>query len=273
MADFNVDNWLKSVGVTEEADLAKAKELFGSEDRLNALKDQTLMRSDYSRAMDKVKRDEAEALRYATELAEWKTQADTNLTTALTEKQRAEVEAAALRAAMEQYNIEPPKGFDKVATAPPNPNQNAPDLSGYFKKDEAAEILATAPRVNAKMFDIAAEYEELTQKRFKGMDAFVQEAIQRQMSLDNLAEEKFKFQELRETKQKESYDLAIKKAADDREAQVRAELHMPSARPEWEQPYVITNKLPLRTPTETGNARAGVDAAVAAFNEGKYRDK
>lgn len=285
MADFDIKDWLGGLELSEEHK-AVVETALSTEKNQQQIRENFLRQQDYSRRMNELataKRDaETQYGRQYQELAAWKKEADARLEKEQADKTRAIAEAAALRAAATEYGLDTSSISSTMGAAPGagagqlnNPAaQAAVDLSGYDKKFETVtQELSAAPLINAKMSDIATEYEELHGKRFKGMTSFVQEALERSVSLDQLAEEKFSFTakraEQEKTRRQTEIDLAVKEA----EARVRSELHLPTTRPGGYSSPISAHLASGGAAQTTGGAGAldGVSAAILAFNEGKYR--
>jgi hypothetical protein len=90
--------------------------------------------------------------------------------------------------------------------------------------------------------------------------------FQARRSLRDLAEEKYQFTSLRESKAKEAQEARERQLVAEAEARVRSELNIPTPRPGIPRAAIFSGDKTLET-----SPGAGVAAAIAAFNEGKYR--
>lgn len=262
--DFSVDTWLNDIGITSEEQIAEAKKILGTEDVAKNLERGYLRQSDYSRKMNEF---DSQKRQYETQVEEYVKSIYDDYTQNLTAAQQ---EVLSLKQKLNEYGLTPE--VEPTPVMPNEPKFDPESLKGTFLDKKAAdEAFAAQPKVAAKMYDIASEYEELTGKRFKGMSEFINEALTRGTSLDVLAEEKFRFSSLRETKQ--AADLAAERARirEEIEMEVRSENHLPTRRPDTVENLMFKHKNINLTSPEKTDSRGSIGAAVNAFNSGQFR--
>ena len=259
------------------------------------LKGSVLRQNDYSRviadvkkgqkdletAQEALKAKEAAVSKFQTELGTWKQGAEQSFDKALREREAADRKAQAalsrLKTIAEANGLSVEEVVKDLDTTPnsPNPNPNSPnpsgpDMSKYLTKEEVLRAQNEAGILDAMVHDLAAEYQELYGKPPKNMTELVREAITAQKPLRQFCEDKWKFSE----KRTELADADIKRRIDEavaaKEAELRSSLPLQQAPRPGEQRSPVLESTAIRQAAETPES-GGVSAAIAAYQQGKYR--
>lgn len=287
-----LDELKKTGGITDEAYTSLKSTFEGNNKADEYLKGSVLRQSDYSRQMadiqkakkevedstNALKQREADVTKFQGELSQWKAGAETNYRKALDEHEKAERKATAAVARLRSLAMangmdeaEVLKDIDVLPAKKEEPVKTSDiDTSKFLTREDLAKGIGESALVDAAIYDIASEYQELTGKSLRGAALLVQEAIKAGKTLQTYADEKFGLPKLREekaAKDKADYEKSIR---DDERAKVLSEGLIPGniapGRGDLQgSPVLRKEGIP-----EPGKGN-GIEAATAAFQAGKYR--
>jgi hypothetical protein len=294
-----LQEWVKGLGLPED----KAKvvlESFGAPEVLTKVGESVLARADYSRGMDKLKADEtalradlakkiadeeAKTVAYSKEVGKWKQDKEAVLAEATKKREEAEARLTAVQGKLKE--IAPTYGIPedqistlmtpiKITPAGDTPPRDV-DSGKWVSKDEYNRALLDMPLVAAIISELQEEHRSL----FGSTEPMPKwsEMVKQGKPLRQNWEERYKVPERR---------AAIAKDAHDKEIAEAEKRGAEAARSKWlaENPTstVVRRDSDHGSPILSVVKRAddksgrpdetrGIAAAVAAFNEGKYRDK
>ncbi len=289
---------LKAEGnLSDEAYRQLEQSLEGSSKADEYVKGSQLRQADYSRAMASVqtakgevemaaqalKAKEDAVTRYQAELGTWKAGADVNFQNALQEREKALNKANAAMARLKSLAVANGLPEDEVlkdldVTPVPNspkPGEQPIDTSRFITRENLQQTVQESALIDATIYDLSVEYQELTGKPLKGAGLLVQEAIKANRPLGDYIAQKFDFKGLRQKASDADVQRRIDEAVKAKETEILSRTNLPGANsglrtdlkgsPIFDAAHEGALKNP---PTEGGG---GVSAAVAAFNSGKFR--
>lgn len=285
-------NDLKAAGNLTDEEFKAIEAAAGKTDSF--IKDSVLRQSDYSRRQTELKTErdrltqaQSEAAEYQRQLAQWKTTADARFDAALKDAEKAKVAeqqaAARLRTIAAQYNIP-----EEVVAAnmtqhlqtqqgqQPSPQQQAqtPDLSNYLTKADFENAATGSLLLQTAIHDLSVRHQALFGEPLKDATALVREAIAAKQSLEDFWSSKYKVAEKQAAITEEAVQQRIQTAVKEAETKLASEYAMRGGNvvsPTREREVSVLFQRP--TERKAGEARVNaVDKAVAAFNQGTYRD-
>ena len=258
------------------------------------LKGSVLRQSDYSRTIAEVKKaqkdletaqaalqtKEAAVTKYQADLGTWKAGAEEAYRGALAEREKANIKATAavsrLRSVAEAQGLSPDeilRDLDIVPAATTTTTSSSPtsvDTSKFLTKEELYKAQNDAGLIDAMVYDIAAEYQELYGKPPRGLADVVKEAIASGKPLKQFCEEKWEFGKKRNEQAEASITHRIAEAVAAKEAELRSSLPLQQAPRPGEQRSPVLESPSLAKAAENPES-GGVSAATAAWQAGKYR--
>lgn len=289
-SEFALQDWLKGLDLSEE-ERRTLEPVLAKEPVQKKLREQVLMRSDYSKHMDQLAQEKksleeqiqqklAEADQYAQGLASWKGNADKQLAESQAAAQKLQAELEATKAAMSKvqsdYGIDPNQYVTPASTSVPTKAFDESILGSYVKADDFQKAVNDAmqfPQIAAELMDLNAEHMELYGKRLPNNRKLVEQAISNKRSIRDTWAEQYKVDERRAEVAKKLHDEEIEKVKADTEARIRSELKIPAQRPNAARPIVLSEHLKGR---EVHRGPAGdqstVSAAMEAYSSGKYAE-
>lgn len=300
-----LDDLHKTGGISDSAFAELKQNLEANSKGDEFVKGSVLRQSDYSRQMgeiDKAKRavedsqrtlaEKEQALtKFQGELGTWKTGAEASYDKALKEREAAERRAAsavaklktiAASSGVSEEDLLKDLDMAPVNTEDKNKNKNLEgvDLSEFVRKSDVQRATQEATLLDGMVADLKDDHRELFGKSLNATE-LIKEAIKAQKGVREYWEEKYKVAD----KRKELDEAAIQKRIADARAEERASIlstipNAPQPRAgDATDPYsshkIFSNtKLAesikkVEPDSEAGGG--GVAAAVAAFNQGKYR--
>lgn len=294
-------SWLEGLkaegGLTDEAYNALKSSIEGSSKANDYIKGSQLRQADYSRVMSEVqkaqkavedsqlslKTREDQVTKYQQDLGTWKVDADKNFQKALTDRETAANKAAAAIQRLQSLAVANGLPVDEVLkdleVTAPNPEVKPSvgagfDTSQFVTRDQIQQTVAESALIDATIYDLSVEYQELTGKSLKGAASLVNEAIAAKKPLAVYVAEKFKFEDLRKQRAEGDIQTRIDAAVKARETEILSAGNLPGAnsglRTDIKGSPILSSAADgtLKLPTEPGG---GVSAAVAAFNSGKFK--
>lgn len=306
MASKETANWLeglKAEGKISDEVLATLKTATdASSDLDNYIKGSALRQGDYSRVMGEIQKaqkdvensqrllqeKEVATTKFQTELGEWKAGAQKNYDKALAERETAERKAAAYIAKLK--NVAAASGFDPdeilkeldvVEQKPVETAQPQFDAAKYLTIEQAQKFTAEAAYLDAMIYDIGEQHRDLFGSRLPNAKELVAEAVNSKQSIEQVWKNKYKVDD----KIKERSDADVQKRIDDavttERNKILSERGLPNPRPDRNTDPYTSHKLfsnpALKAEAEKAHhndlsaSSEGVSAAVASFNEGKYK--
>lgn len=260
------------------------------------VKGSQLRQADYSRAMADVQKaqkavedsqraltdKEAQVTQFQTELGTWKAGADVKFQEAIKEREKLAVKAQAAVARLRSLAVANGLSEDEVlrdldTTPVPEEKKTVPefDTSKFVTREQIAQTVAESALIDASIHDIAVEYHELTGKPLKDASKLVQEAIQARKPLGQYVAEKFKFAELKDARAKADIQRQIDEAVAAERSKLLSDGSLPGSgaglRTDLKgSPIFQGDGGKLKAPSDDSSG-GGVSAAVAAFNQGKFK--
>lgn len=288
--DFKLQDWLAGLDLSDE-ERRTLEPVLAKEPVQKKLREQVLMRSDYSKHMDALTKEKQEleaqlqaklkeADEYAQGLASWKGTADKTLEERNQELAKLQSELQATKEAMSkistEYGIDPSQYVQPSQPAVPVKAFDESILGNFVKTDDFQKAVSETmqfPNIAAELMDIANEHYELYGKRLPSTRKLVEEAIQAKKSIRDTWAQEFKVEERRAELAKKAHDEELDRVRQETEARVRSELKIPAQRPNAARPIMLSENLKGRE-IHRGPAgdREAVDAAMAAFSSGKYAE-
>ena len=251
------------------------------------LEESGLRQSDYDRKMNKLKEEheqrlaeiaekEAAADRFATQNGEWYAQNNSAFIKAqkdiatLREKEAALTER--MRGLATRYGVPEEELNIPAPVAPAVPDAAAPafDTSKFVSRDEAMKEMAAMPLVTAELQELAEDHRDLFGKPLRGAKDLVQKAIKANKSIRQVWEEENKVADRRKANEEAAINKRIEDAVRERETKIRSEVNLPAPRPTEQRSPVVDHFAKGRV-AEAKDSGRGLRAALAAYNEGKYR--
>jgi hypothetical protein len=299
-----LQDWVKGLGLPEDKQKS-VLESFGAPEVLTRVGESILARSDYSRRMDELKaketqlqadltkkiaEEEKKTLDYSTSVGNWKKDKEKVLADAIKAREDTEAKLAAIQTKIKEvaptYAIPEDQVNSILSVAPPNTdrrdsNVRPRDEEGKYVSQEQFNktvmdyaklpaIMTTLEREHLRLFGAEAEMPDWS--------TIVDEASKNQKSLKQMWEEKYKVPERRAAIAKDIHDKEIAEA-EKRGAEAARSKWMaenPTNGPVRRDSDVGSPALAtIKRANEDKNGRPdearGVAAAVAAFQEGRYR--
>jgi hypothetical protein len=295
-----LQEWVKGLGLPED----KAKvvlESFGAPEVLTKVGESVLARADYSRSMDKLKADEAalkadfakkiadeekKTLDYSTSVGNWKKEKETVLVEATRKREEAEARLTAVQAKMKEiaptYGI-PEDQLSSIMTPVVTTERRDPPKDPDTGKFVSAETFNSTVLNYAKLPGIIVTLEREHMRLF-GPDSEMPDwtaMIEAGKPLKQAWEEKYKVPERRAAIAKDIHDKEIseaeKRGAEAARSKFLAE--NPSGNgvvrrdSDHGSPVLATIKRQNEAREGFKDEGRGVAAAVAAFQNGTYREK
>lgn len=286
---------LRKEGSLDDAAFNALKATFENEKVGNFVKGSVLRQADYSRQsadVQKAQKDLADAqaalkdredkvTNFQTELGTWQAGAQVNFDKAIAEREKAEGIAnaamARLRSLAAANGLKEEDVLKDITVIPVTEKKpDTPDMSGYIRKEDLNTAAIQSVLGDATIYDLAAEYQDLTGKPLRNTRELVAEAVKAGRNLQEYVAEKLQFSDLRQKKADEEYKTRL---AADVEAGVAKKLSeaglpgnvMPGRTDLKGSPVLRQGGVPM--PGREQQPGGGVPGAVAAFQAGKYQQK
>lgn len=228
---------------------------------------------------------ESQVSAYQTELGTWKAGADKNFQKAITERESALNKANAAMARLKSLAVanglseeDVLKDLDVTPPAPgaPKPGEAPFDTSQFVTRQNIQDTVRESALIDATIYDVAGEYQELTGKPLRGAGALVQEAIKAGKPLGEYIATKFDFAGLRTKASEGDVQRRIDEAVKAKETEILSRTNLPGAsaglRTDLKGSPIFDAQAEgvlKSAPAGTGGG-GGVPGAVAAFNAGKF---
>jgi hypothetical protein len=291
---------LKKTGEIKDEEIATLETILGKEKVLPVLRKSVLATSEFSKQMDKLKKEYDEKVAaedtFHTDVATWKKGAQEKLNRAIQERQSLE---ASIRTLAEQNDADPEKDWgiklsrtsesDSERTRrstvtrrdTSNNGDGDDDNRGAFDSkvlDGLANDIRQSPRFTAALADIQAEHFELFGKPLKGTTQIVDRAIKERKSIREIWEQENKVPDRRaelDKTQREAHDKEVGDAAVTRYVSEHAvDPSMTPTRTRSESGSPMLNQFYAnKKPNEQKPEERSVSGAIEAFRSGKYRDQ
>lgn len=227
---------------------------------------------------------EAQVTKYQADLGTWKKGADANFSKAITEREAALNKANAALARLKSLAVanglseeEVLKDLDVTPTnvpGAPKPGEAPFDTSQFVTRQNIQDTVRESALIDATIYDLSVEYMELTGKPLKGASELVKEAIAAGKPLGDYVATKFDFPKLRAAQGEQSIQARIDAAVKARETEILSNTSLPGGnlqgRDDLHGSPILEKAATggFKTDSESGG---GVSAAVAAFQQGKFR--
>lgn len=288
-----LQDWLKSLKLPP-AKLKSLETVLADPEVSAAAKDAFMARADYSRNMDALKKEQADAqkkiadqeaknAKYYADLGTWKGDADKKYADGQKALEAANNKLAQITNKMgtlkNQYSIEDADLADilnpaitaPVVTAPVvDPNKDSYLSRDAYNKD-VDEFRTQFPLIPAVIADLDDRHRELFGKPLPGKTQLVQEAMAAKKPLDAYAAEKFGFAAREKEIEKENWQKEADVKFKEREEAIRSEYANPAARPLGDNPASpVLGRSMGRGVDDAGKPVAldpqrGVKAAIAGY--------
>ena len=287
----NLQAWLeeasKRAGLSSE-EVANLNAVFGKNEKLaNYVEESGLRQSDYDRKMNTLKAEHQARLE---EIAEKERQADQfaarngewyNENNAKFQKTQKELEALRVKEATlvtkmksvaERYGVPEEELEIPVSAAPVTPAAAVPafDATKFMGRDEAMEFGRNLPIVTAELNEIAEDHRDLFGKALRNQKGIIEKALKVGKSIRQVWEEENKVADRRKANEEAAINKRIEDAVRERETKIRSEVNLPAPRPTEQRSPVVDHFAKGRV-AEAKDSGRGLRAALAAYNEGKYR--
>jgi hypothetical protein len=237
--------------------------------------------SEISRRFDEAAKVKDANDKYATELATWKTNAEKNVAALETNFRKANetnvqfkarLEALVRTGALDEDEVKDILAAEPNKADPPKNDPAPRDDDGRFISREAYTKDATNfVRLPAQVNDLAAKHIALFGKPIDNMDSLVVKAIEQKKPLSEIWSQEYKVadreRELATAREKEHDDQVRR----DERQKVLSEVSNPTSR-QVNAVSPVLGAFPVNKEVRHEGQTSGVAAAVAAYNEGKYRD-
>jgi hypothetical protein len=308
---FDLNQWLAEVtadGSLSEAERKVVADTLAKDPKvLKRLEEGQLRQSDYSRHMNDLKRQEQTLKATETALNQWKSEAEGKLNAAVAERDALKTTAAQyeanVRAIASEYGLDPAEvsarlkaGLPAIApgTTPPAHQQSGTptmDTSKFLTREELEKQFQTAqqafPLLQATIIDLNAEHMRLFGQPLANATELTQKAMEQKRSIREVWEEENRVADRRTQIASEAKAAEEARIRADERQKVLSEHSVPLAsRPGVPHSAVFqlagqsqqqnggnaTPPVPAALRTAAHENR-GVEAAVRAFNEGKYRQQ
>lgn len=285
---------LKKEGNISDEDYTRLKATFESNDKANNfVKGSVLRQADYSRqsatiqnaqkeletAQAEFKAKQEAVDKFNGELVTWKAGAETNFNRAVQEREKAERTAQAALARLKA--LATANGLDEnevlkdieVAPVPEKKVESTMDTSGFLRKEDLQRGIAESALVDATIYDVTSEYQELTGKPLRNAAELVAEAIKANKPISQYVAEKFDFAKLRHDREEAAYKERLKQDTDAAVAARLSEMNLQGAIVPGRQDQSLRSPVlkPGGIPAPPAEGGGGVSAAVAAYAQGKYK--
>jgi len=287
---------LKAEGsLSDDAYNSLRTSLEGSSKADDYVKGSQLRQADYSRVMSDVQKAqkavedaqnqlstrEEQVTKFQEDLGTWKQDADVNFQKAIREREiaanKSQAAIARLRSLAVANGLSEEEVLRDLDTVPvvetkvPDPI----DTSRFVTRDQIAQTVAESALIDASIYDLSVEYQELTGKPLKNASQLVQEAIAAKKPLAAYVADKYKFNDLRAAQSEASVQRRIQEGIETGLTQRLSDAGLPGAnaglrRDLQGSPIFMGEGGALKPPSETGQG-GGISAAVAAFNQGKFK--
>lgn len=240
--------------------------------------------SELSRKFDEAKKAKEATDKYREELVGWKTDAEKKFGEAEQTARKATETLAQYKARLTSLvaagDLDEEDVKDLLTAEPakadlPAKKDDPPrDHDGRFiSRDDYQKDATNFVRLPAQINDLAAKHLELFGKPISNMDELVGEALTSKRPLTDVWKEKFKVgdreKELADARQKEHDDLIRR----DERQKVLSEVSNPAVRPTGAASPVLAQFPGNKDVVRREGTNGGVMAAVAAYEQGKYRDQ
>lgn len=294
--EFTLESWLKDLDLSED-EMRIVSPLFSKPERTEKLKGSVLRQSEFSRKMNDLDKQKAELeasilekeqliAADAQKLGAWKQTADKTLTDTAEALEKERVERFKLAQKMErlatQYGEDPKQWLStEDVTPPPKEPVKAVDTSEYDKKyfsredaDKFGNELRLVPDLAAEFHDLAEEHYELFGKRLK-MGPLVQEARKSKKLLREQWAEQYKVEERRKELSEKAIEERIQARVSEEKQKILSEHKLPVTRSgdgDGSPLLQMREDLRLAGKERKSQGSSAVDAAVKAYNTGKYKE-
>jgi hypothetical protein len=278
--ELDLAQWVESLPLAPEVK-ASLKAEIGKEEVVKALKDQVMMRSDYSRAMDEA-RAQAEALNREKEEALAQAEAIIQANTKWREENEKVVEQALRRAqAAEQQKLRLVQSLrdDYGATddylktlvsddTPPPPTPSQPGKTDdALKREDIDKLITDGIRLQAVLHNLNREHRQLFGDDIPDLEALINHAAQNKLDVKTAWEQLHKVADKRQELSQADLKRRIDAAVQEEKVKWESEQRLPRIRPENAQGIfkVIEGEQPASS--EVAKRQERVAAAVARFRE------
>jgi uncharacterized phage infection (PIP) family protein YhgE len=283
--------WIDSLTLSEDE-----KKVFSAvmqdEKRGKVLKDSVLMKSDYSRKMNElqnqqqnlqaeIQKNQQELASHEQNLVNWKGTADKTLAEIQKERDAAVLKLATVqqraKTLSENYGIDPKEILpDDIQPTPAT--QPRTEDGRFVAKDEFQKAVTDVmqfPQVAAELIDISAEHQELFGKNLKGTRKLVEDAVAHKRTIRDEWAEQFKVADRRAEVEASAKAAEEARIRTDERNKVLSEVKIPIPRAQPDVSPLFRTNLPKsaeRPATDTQSSQRIVDAALQAYQTGKYRE-
>lgn len=290
-----VEEWVKELGLTAEQRSA-LEPVFGQPELQEKVKGSVLRQSEFTRrmqALDKQKADleaaiaqrEAKVIKDAQDLGTWKEQADSTIVANRKALEDAQLKHFQLQQRMTalatQYGVDPKEwGVDEQAKPPatqsPATGDAEPDKR-YFTREEAQKFateIKVTPYVAAEIEDIVDEHRALFGKGLSRRE-LVANAQKNNRSLREEWETSHEVAKRRQEIEEKKIEERINTRVAEERTKILSEHKLPVTRGAESGSPLLAMRDDLKlagTDRSTKQGASAVDAAVSAFNAGKYRN-
>ena len=227
---------------------------------------------------------ESQVTAYQTELGTWKAGADKNFQKAITERETALNKANAAMARLKSLAVanglseeDVLKDLDVSITPQPNPKPGETpfDTSQFITRQNLQQTVQESALIDATIYDVASEYQELTGKPLKGAGELVKEAIKAGKPLGEYIASKFDFVGLRSKAGEAAIQQRIDAAVAANSTEILSRANLPGANAGLRtdlkgSPIFDAQHEGVLKSAPSGEGGGGVSGAVAAFNAGRF---
>lgn len=262
------------------------------------VKGSVLRQSDYSRVMSEVKQaqkaaedaqaavatKEAAVTKYQQELAQWKDGADKNFQKALQEREaaarKAEAAVARLRTMAVANGLDETEVLKDIDTAPApikKDDMSQPfDTSKFLTREDAQKAVVESALIEGSIHDVSVRHQELTGQPLRNVKDLMMEALAARVKLEDYVAKKFDYAKLEADKTEQAIQARIADAVKARETQLLSDASIPGQlrpglRDDLKGSPILAGVDKFSKLPEHEGSGGGVSAAVAAFQQGKYK--
>jgi hypothetical protein len=280
--DFMAD--LAKDGLLTAEDVATVSAKFADARVAKRLEEMALRQSDYSRRMTEVQNKEKSLTETERALTQWKSEAEAKLKQAMTDRD-------SLRTTQSQYEAQVRKvadayGFDADEVLKPNGqpvavsspmSQPSIDPNNFISKEEWTKQSATVqqllPQLTGTMIDLAAQHQSLFGQPLGNSRVLLEKALAEKRSLEDVWADEYKVAERRQQVADEKQKQWEDKIRAEERQKIMSEQSLPmSARSDQPRAAVFTMGTESKKETTApADQNRGVESAIRAWNEGKYR--
>jgi hypothetical protein len=289
-----VDAWFKELELTPE-EISTLEPVFGKPERIEKVKGSVLRQAEFSRrmqALDKQKQDLEAAIAEkerlvaedAAKLGSWKQTADQTLSTTSKALEDERVKHFRLQQKMQalatQYGVDP-NDLGLETPVPPEKKEPFADLSEldkkYYGKEDAERLMnevKASPFIAAELEDIVDEHRSLFGKGINRRE-LVMSALKNKRNLREEWEEQNKVSDRRRELEEKKIEERINARVAEEKTKILSEHKLPVTRGSESGSPILSMRDNLRLAgtdrSKPAQESSAVEAAVAAFNSGKYK--